>query len=100
MRPITDEYSTRTVAIADVTGKEQFWGDWVVATVYPAVALVYQESDVAKAKEQGGIEGEDKDENKGADDDNAASTLSARGIAPVLAVAVGMFAGAGFLMPW
>jgi hypothetical protein len=97
---VTEKYTTTTVAIADVTGKEERWGDWVVATVYPAVVLVYQESDVAKAKEQGGSEGEDKDDNKSGDDENAASTLSARGIAPALAVAVGMLAGAGLLIPW
>ncbi|KAI8717318.1 hypothetical protein NCS52_00807100 [Fusarium sp. LHS14.1] len=95
---VTDEFITMTAAITDV--EEEFWGDWVVATMYPAVVLVYQESDVAKAKEQGGNEGEDKDKNKSADDDNAASALSARGIVPVLAVAVGLLAGAGLLMPW
>ncbi|RSL56258.1 hypothetical protein CEP53_006837 [Fusarium sp. AF-6] len=98
--PVTEKYTTTTVAIADVTGKEEAWGDWVVATVYPAVALVYQETDVAKAKEQGGSEGEDKDDSKDGDDENAASALSARGVAPMLAVAVGMLAGAGLLMPW
>lgn len=100
MAPVTEEYTAMTVAIANATGREDAWGDWVVATVYPAVALVYQESDVAKAKEQGGSEGEDKDDNKSGDDENAASMSSARGIAPVLAVAVGMLAGAGLLMPW
>lgn len=100
MAPVTEKYTTTTVAIADVTGEEEIWGDWVVATAYPAVVLVYQETDIAKAKEQGGSEGEDKDDNKSGDDENAASTLSARRIAPVLAVAVGMLAGAGLLMPW
>ncbi|KAJ4322372.1 hypothetical protein N0V84_004843 [Fusarium piperis] len=96
---VTEAYSTSTAAITDVM-EEEAWGDWAVGSVYPAVVLVYQETDVAKAKEQGEDESEDKGEDKG-DDDNAASTLSAaRGIVPVLAVAVSVLAGAGLLMPW
>lgn len=98
--PVTETFSTTISAIADVTKGEDWGNDWVVGSVYPAVVLVYQETDVAKAKEQGGDKGKDKGEDKG-DNDNAASAFSAgRGIAPVLAVAVGMLAGAGLLMPW
>ncbi|KAM6534097.1 hypothetical protein FALCPG4_007035 [Fusarium falciforme] len=60
-----------------------------VATKVPAVALVYQSSDLEKAKASGESE-------KSA----AAALLSVRGMVPVVTVVVSMLAGAGLLAPW
>ncbi|KAJ4187501.1 hypothetical protein NW755_006993 [Fusarium falciforme] len=60
-----------------------------VATKVPAVALVYQSSDLEKAKATGESE-------KNA----AAAPLSVRGMIPVVTVVVSMLAGAGLLAPW
>jgi hypothetical protein len=60
-----------------------------VATKVPAVALVYQSSDLEKAKASG-----ESEENA------AAAPLSMRGMVPVVIVVVSMLAGAGLLAPW
>jgi hypothetical protein len=53
------------------------------------VALVYQSSDLEKAKASG-----ESEENA------AAAPLSMRGMVPVVIVVVSMLAGAGLLAPW
>ncbi|KAM0433304.1 hypothetical protein ACHAPT_004180 [Fusarium lateritium] len=92
--PITESYSSKTMVITEFLGTEEL-EDWVVGSIYPAVALVYQETDVAKAKEQGD-ESDDKDD----DEEEDSKSSAARVIAPVLAVAFGMLAGVGLLIPW
>ena len=63
--------------------------DMAVATKVPAVALVYQSSDLEKAKATGESE------------KNAATALlPVKGMIPVVTVVVSMLAGAGLLAPW
>ncbi|RTE83933.1 hypothetical protein BHE90_001520 [Fusarium euwallaceae] len=70
-----------------------------VATKVPAVALVYQSSDLEKATLPGGSEKETS--SSGESEKNAAAApLSVRGIMPVVAVLVGMVAGVGLFVPW
>ncbi|RSL54689.1 hypothetical protein CEP54_009750 [Fusarium duplospermum] len=70
-----------------------------VATKVPAVALVYQSSDLEKATLTGGRE--KATSSSGESDKNAAAApLSVRGMIPVVAVVVSMLAGAGLLAPW
>lgn len=81
----------------------------VVVKTLPAVALVHHLSDLeatafstadAKETETGGSDGEDKPEEVG-DNGSAASNLSrVAGLAPVVAVLVGLFTGVGLLAPW
>ncbi|RSL74453.1 hypothetical protein CEP53_000293 [Fusarium sp. AF-6] len=70
-----------------------------VATKVPAVALIYQSSDLEKATLTGGSEKETSSSGDG-EKNAAAAPLSVRGIIPVVAVLVGMIAGAGVFVPW
>ncbi|KAJ3536194.1 hypothetical protein NM208_g6825 [Fusarium decemcellulare] len=83
---VTGTFTAETETLTDFVEPTEL-ADWAVVKWLPAIPLVYKEDDVSDAKEDG--------------EGNAASALSAaRGVAPVVAVVVGLLAGAGLLMPW
>jgi hypothetical protein len=77
------------------------YDDLVVARQLPAVGLVYKESDVKKAKDNGDTESGESEESEDAkaDDDNGASALNGGSFVPLVAVLLSMLVGAGMLAP-
>ncbi|KAJ3549512.1 hypothetical protein NM208_g480 [Fusarium decemcellulare] len=70
-----------------------------VATYVPGVHLVYKQSDVEDAKKNS--TDDDEKDSDGQGEDNAASMPSSRqGVVSVLAVTIGLLAGAGMILPW
>jgi hypothetical protein len=98
---VTD-LTTTTIKISELMDSEPTtYDDLVVARQLPAVALVYKESDVKKAKDNGDTKSGETEESEDAkaDDDNGASTLNGRSFVPLAAVLLSMLVGAGMLAP-
>jgi hypothetical protein len=93
---VTD-LTAETMAISDLVDSEPTrYDDAAVVRQLPAVGLIYKESDVKKAEENGDKKsGEDAK----ADDDNGASTLNGVSFVPLVAVLFSMLVGAGMLAP-
>ena len=107
--PFTGTFSENLEKITDFLEGDSYTSTLVVVKTLPAAALVHHLSDLeatamstgdAKETESGGSDGGDKPGEVG-ENGSAASNLSkAAGLAPVIAVLIGLFTGIGLLAPW
>ncbi|KAM0208552.1 hypothetical protein ACHAPA_009621 [Fusarium lateritium] len=100
-RSVTD-LTTTTIAISELKDSEPTsYDDLAVVRQLPGVALVFKESDVKKAKDNGDEKSGEAEESESAkaDDDNGASTLNGGSFVPLVAVLFSMLVGAGMLAP-
>ncbi|CAG7565167.1 unnamed protein product [Fusarium equiseti] len=107
--PFTGTWTEELEKLTDFLEGDSYTSTLVVVKTLPAVALVHHLSDLeatafstadVKETETGGSDGEDKPEEVG-ENGSAASNLSkVAGLAPVVAVLVGLGTGIGLLAPW